>query len=343
MTRVTIKDIARHTELSVSTVSLVLNNKVHRISEQTRKKVLQAANELGYRPNQLAKGLVTKRTNTVGLIIPDVTNVFFSATAKIIQAKCRNSGYNMFLCNTNDDPEKDIEYINALTDRGVDGVLLAFATRSGVNKAAECCEIMSLLGKPLVLIDRTVPNISAPSVLVDHETGGYLATRHLLELGHRKIGCIAGPMSLYSSKQRFYGYIRALQEFGVAFDPALVQESEFHILSDYGILQALLERQATAIFAYNDLIAYGVYQQALQHGLMIPRDFSLVGFDDQPFSKLMGVPLTTVSQPVDEMCETAASLLLKMMEDGDPQPHEDILFPPRLVKRESAVGLRLDV
>lgn len=337
--RVTLKDIARHTGLSVATVSLVLNNKPHRLSAETCDKVLKTAEMLGYRPNRLAKGLVTNKTKTIGLILPDIANSYFTTIAEHIQTQCMNAGYNMFLCNTNDDPDKDLTYVNALLDCGVDGIVLIFASTATRNCAIECEQIMRKADKPLVFIDRTLPGLSSHIVSTDNELGGYLATQHLISLGHKKIGCITGPMFLHSSKQRFYGYIRALQEAGIPFDSSLVQESNFQILSDYSKLENLLAKQVTAIFAYNDLIAYGTYQQAVQHGLSVPGDFSLIGFDDLLFSKLMAVPLTTIAQPVKDMSEAAIALLLELIENTTEFPQKDITFSPHLVIRSSTSNL----
>lgn len=332
--RVTLKDIARHTGLSVATVSLVLNNKVHRLSTETKEKVLKAAKELRYRPNQLAVGLVTRRTRTIGLVIPDVTNMFFAVIAKGAQICCQKRGYHMILCNTNDSPDKDLEAVEVLMDRGVDGVLMTIS--SAGSKARECLETLERMEKPLVLIDRVLPETGASAVLSDNELGGYIATRHLLELGHRRIGCISAPMALTSSKMRVFGYIRALQEYAVAFDPALMEEAPFQLVSDFALVRRLLDAGATAIFAYNDLMAYGVYKLAVEAGLRIPQDFSLVGYDNLFFSELLEVPLTTVSQPVLEMGEAAANLLVDRIEGADDTGGGSVCFKPELVVRRSA-------
>ncbi len=334
--RTTLKDIAVYTGLSVSSVSLILNNKPHRLSEETCEKVLRAAKELHYRPNVLAQGLITNKTLTVGLILPDITNSYFAAIAQHIQIRFQEFGYNIFLCNTNDHPEKELSYVNSLLDRGVDGIILA--TSTGIS-AAKCQQIMQNASKPLIFLDRISPGVPSHSICPDHEYGGYIATRHLIDLGHEKIGCITGPMSLQSSKERLYGYIRALQEAGINFVPELVQESDFHILSDYSKLEVLLDHKATAIFAHNDLIAYGVYQQAVQHGLNIPDDFSLVGFDDLPFSQLMAVPLTTVAQPMQELSSGVVDLMMELLTSPDGKELQNIKYAPHLVERCSTARM----
>jgi LacI family transcriptional regulator len=336
--RVTIKDIAKKTGLSVSTVSLVLNHKKHRISEETCRRVMQAAEELHYRPNQMAVGLITKKTRTIGLIVPDVTNMFFAEIAKGAEAQCQKSGYSIILCNTNDNPEKDIDYINVLMDRGVDGILFTMAVNSTTNKASECIKIFNQFEKPAILVDRVL-NVNNsdngfPSVTVDNELGGYLATCHLLELGHRKIGCITGPMGAQSSQQRLFGYIRALQEFNCPFDQTLIKEGDYHTSSGQILFKEFFKQGVTAVFAFNDMIAYGVYCQAKKIGLHIPQDLSIVGFDDLPFSEILETPLTSMKQPAYEIGECAVKKMIEKINNPQLQT-KNTVFKPELIVRKS--------
>ncbi|MDD4807263.1 MULTISPECIES: LacI family DNA-binding transcriptional regulator [Caproicibacterium] len=336
--RVTIRDIARKTGLSPSTVSLVLNNKCERISQKTRDLVLKVAAEMNYHPNQMAVGLITRRTKTLGLIIPDITNTFFAEIAKGAEEACQKSGYSLMLCNTNDNPQKDADYINVLASRGVDGILFTMSVSSQVSKDTQCFRILQQVEKPFVLVDRTVEapegGSAAPSVLVDNELGGYLATRHLLELGHRRIGFISGPMGELSSQKRLFGYIRALQEYGITFDPMLMKVGDYHTSTGYQLAKALLEQHVTGIFACNDMMAYGVFQQADQQGIQIPRQLSVVGFDDLQFSQLMRVPLTTMKQPAYDIGAGAVQKLIQMLDHPD-QPQDNLIFKPELVVRSS--------
>jgi len=332
--RVRIKDIAEKTGLSVSTVSLVLSKKEHRIPDETCKRVIDIAKELHYRPNQMAASLVTQRTKTIGLIIPDITNMFFAEIAKSAENECQKAGYSIILCNTNDNPQSDIDYVNMLVGRGVDGILFAMAVNATVNKAEECFAISHQFEKPIILVDRVVPGLNTVCVLSDNEMGGYIATRHLLELGHKKIGCITGPMGAQSSKQRLFGYIRALQEYGVAFDTSYIKEGNYHTPSGFALSKELFELDVTAIFACNDMMAYGVYKQAASNGKKIPEDLSIVGFDDLQFSELMEVPLTSVSQPAIEMGQSAVEMMIEWIDHPDQQP-ENITFKSELVIRKS--------
>ena len=200
--RTTIKDIANYTGFSVTTISLVLNNKAKKIPRATRETILNAARELNYHPNQLAVGLVKKRTETIGLIISDVSNVFFANLAKGVEDECRRKGWNLILCNTNDKHERDLSYIQVLADKGVDGILFCMAQDTDQKGARESIDLMKRLRIPFVMIDRFLVEAQCCSVIVDHRQGGYLAARHLLELGHRRIGCVAGPFRLEDSLER---------------------------------------------------------------------------------------------------------------------------------------------
>ena len=332
--RVTIKDVAEKAGLSVSTVSLVLNHKPHRISEETRQRVLQVARELNYHPNRMAVSLIKNRTNTIGLLIPDITNMFFAEIAKGAEVGCQELGYSMILCNTNDNPQKDIDYVNVLLERGVDGIIFVMAVNSSNNKARECYDLLRQFEKPVVLVDRTVEDLELPSVSTDNELGGYLATRHLLELGHRRIGCITGPMGSQSSKRRLFGYIRALQEYAVPFRAELVAEGNYHADSGYRLSRRLLKSGVTAILACNDMMSYGVYRRARRERLRIPEDLSVVGFDDVTFSEMAEVPLTTVAQPAYRIGRASVEKLLELLQNGT-LSERTLVFPPELIVRRS--------
>lgn len=331
---VTIKDLAQRTGFSTATISMVLNHKEHRIPKATCDIIFLAAQEMGYRPNRIASSLVTKRTKTIGLIIPDITNMFFAETASVVERECQKLGYSLFLCNTNDKANQDLAYINVLLEHNVDGLLYVMSLNSDYQYLEGCLEVMRNSGTPVLLIDRTWENGALPQVSVNNEEGGYLACRHLLDLGHRQIGCISGPMGTQSSRQRLYGYIRALQEEGVRFQEALVVEGDFHIRSGQAVALQLLTKGVTAIFACNDLMAIGVYQAAAKLGLRVPEDFSVVGYDNLAISSILEVPLTTVGQPVDEMGTCAVRALMQCIEKK-PDAQKSIMLTPSLIVRSS--------
>lgn len=334
--RTTIKDIANYTGFSTTTISLVLNNKGDKISQTTKDAIMEAVEELNYHPNQLAVGLVKKRTQTFGLIISDVSNVFFSTLAKGVEDECRKCGWNLILCNTNDKHERDLSYIQVLADKGVDGVLFCMARDSDAKKAKESIALLNKLRMPFVMIDRYVENAKCSSVIVNHMQGGYIAAKYLLEQGHRNIACVTGPMSLEDSKERLAGYKKALDEFGISFDKRFIFEGSYDRISGKRAIEYFLKKgtEITAVFAFNDMSAYGVYNGLKEYGIKIPQDMSVIGYDDIFFSEILDTPLTTVRQPVYNMGVEGARMLLEQVESGVLN-QKCITFQPTLIVRES--------
>lgn len=331
--RTTIKDIAGYTGLSVTTVSLVLNHKADKIPQRTRDKVIKAVEELNYRPNQLAVGLVKKRTETIGLIISDVSNVFFANLAKGVEDECRRKGWNLVLCNTNDKHERDLSYISVLADKGVDGILFCMSLDSNKRKTRESIHLLEKLKLPFVMIDRFLEEADCISVVVDHKHGGYLAAKKLLELGHKKIGCVTGPQNLADSRNRLDGYCRALEEYHIGYDEALIFGGNYDRKSGEAAVNYLKDK-VTAIFAFNDMSAYGVYKELKRSKIAIPGQMSLIGYDDIFFSEMLDVPLTTIHQPIYEMGVEAVHQLITEIDSGS-NTKKCITFQPTLIERES--------
>lgn len=338
--RVTIKDIAAKAGVSVTTVSLVLNGKEHRIAQETRKKIIDIANALEYRPNQLAVGLITKRTNTIGLLIPDVSNSYFSELAKGAESKAAENGFNLILCNTNDSPTKDCKYVNVLLDRGVDGIIMVPSGRGKDETLNQCLNLMKRSQKPFVLADRIRVGTTYPGVTLDQLKGGYLATEYLIKQGHRKIGCITGPLGMVNAYMRYQGYKKALQKYGINYNSKLVKEGTYHI--EDGLIQSkeLFEENVSAIFACNDLMAYGVYKSAISEGIKVPEELSIIGFDNIPFSEFLEVPLTTIHQPACQIGEVSVEKLINLIlkkEDTD----KVIVLDPELIIRDSVISIEV--
>lgn len=335
--RTTIKDIANYTGFSVTTISLVLNHKANKIPQHTKDLIMDAVKKLDYRPNQVAVGLVKKRTQTVGLIISDVSNVFFSTLAKGVEDACRKQGWNLILCNTNDAHERDLSYIEVLAAKGVDGVLFCMSRDSDKEKAKESIGLLEKLKIPFVMIDRYLEEADCSSVIVNHMQGGYAATKHLLGLGHRRIGCVTGPLALQDSKERYVGYQKALQEYGIVCEPAWIFEGDYDWESGMRAAEYFSRENlgVSAIFAFNDMSAYGVYNGLKKKGYSIPGEISLIGYDDIFFSEILDVPLTTVRQPVYDMGVEGVKLLLEEVDSGI-HTKKCITFQPSLVVRESA-------
>lgn len=338
MARATIRDIAEKAGVSITTVSLVLNGKELRIASATKKKIIRIANELNYRPNQLAVGLITKKTNTIGLLVPDISNAFFGELAKGAEKEAASCAYNIILCNTNDNPDKDVEYLNILLDRGVDAVIMVPSANSADSTAKKCLTLMEQCQKPLVLVDRIKMGEKHTSISVDHEQGGYIATKYLIENGHTRIGCITGPLGMLNSRLRFLGYKKALKDSDIRFQAKYVEEGNYHVEDGERLAEGLFENKVTAIFAFNDLMAYGVYKAAAKHGCRIPEDISVVGFDDLFYSGIMEVPLTTIHQPSYEIGEAAVKRIAELLKDENTKK-EAIIFKPKLIVRNSVQNI----
>ena len=220
--RATIKDIAAATGFSVTTISLVLNGKGYKISDETKNQILAKARELNYRPNQLAVSLVKRQSKTIGFIVPDISNVYFANMARAIDEACRENGWSVILCNTNDNYDRDREYIDLLADKGADGIVFIMAKDNTREMAAEEIDYLESIHIPYVVVDRIPELRNCPAVGTDHEIGGYLAARHLLSLGHRRIACVVGPHATQmDSEARYHGYCRAMEEAGIPVDERL--------------------------------------------------------------------------------------------------------------------------
>ncbi|MDR7434127.1 MAG: LacI family DNA-binding transcriptional regulator [Armatimonadota bacterium] len=327
----TIRDVARKAGVSVATVSRVVNESAHKVREETRQRVLEAIQALGYQPNDVARGLKKRTSHTIGLIVPDISNPFYPAIARGIEDVANAHGYAIVLCNTYEDLAKEREYLSLLRRRWVDGLI--FAT-SGVNTK----HLQWLRGHrvPVVLVARDVEGLEIDAVLVDNFRGAYLAVQHLIGLGHRRIGFIGGPSTLHVSQERRRGYLQALDDAGIAPDPAYSVEGNFRAEGGDSAMQKLLQLSPppTAVFAANDLMAIGAMNAIKRVGLRIPGDVAVVGFDDIPFASLVEPRLTTVAQPKYKMGAMAMTLLLERIEGKGDGPRK-ILLEPELIVRDS--------
>jgi len=327
----TILDVAEHAGVSPTTVSHVINDTRY-VSKETRARVLEAIDALNYRPNILARSLRRRKTHTLGILIPDNANPFFAEMARGIEDTVFDEGYTVLLGNSDGDPEKELRYLDLFINKQVDGVVLVAAAM----KSEKSVEVLSAPSVAAVIVDREIESERMDMVLADNLGGGYVATQHLLDLGHRRIGCITGPSQVTPSAQRVTGYHQALEEAGVPVDPALVVPGDFRNVSGFRAAKALLSlpHPPTAIFACNDMMALGVLGAANEKGLQIPRDLSLVGFDDILLDKLVVPRLTTICQPAYEMGSRAADLLLERLKTPE-RPVQHLVLETYLVQRDS--------
>jgi LacI family transcriptional regulator len=326
----TIREVAGRARVSPTTVSHVLNA-TRFVSEEIRARVLSAMAELGYRPNAVARSLRRGRTHTLGLILPDSANPYFAELGREIEAAAFGRDHSVVLCNTEGDQRRERVYLDLLAKRQVDGLLYV--------PAGDRADVLrGLLHRPLpvVLVDRDLAGAPVDVVLSDKRGGARLATRHLIALGHRRIGCIGGPSSLAMSGRRLQGYRDALAEAGLPVDEGLVLRGDYRPQSGWAAARSLLALAdpPTAIFAANDLMAIGVLRAAGELGRRVPGDLAVVGFDDIELASYTTPPLTTVSQSAGEVGRAAVELLLERLADPARPPVRRTL-ETRLVVRAS--------
>ena len=327
----TMKDVARRARVSVSTVSHVLNG-TRKVSEETRGDVLAAVEELSYRPNLLAKGLKTRRTYTIGLLISDIQNSFFTLVVRGVEDEALSRGYHLFLCNTDEDPEREDEYITELAKKRVDGLMVAPSMRRQGHAGRLLDE-----GVPFVFVDRDVEGVDADVVSVDNREGMRLIAEHLVGLGHRRIAMISGPLDKASGYERHLGLRDALADLGVELKDSLVHFGDFRTSSGREGARELLGLPSppTALVTANNQMTLGALLTINEMGLGVPGDVSVVGFDDPEWAPLTGPPLTTLAQPTYEMGVKAAKMLLDRIETGPDGESRKVLLEPWLVVRES--------
>jgi len=332
--KTTIKDIAKETGLSVTTISLVLNNKPNRISQKTKELIIQTAEKMSYRPNQMAIGLVKKETKIIGLIIPDISNYFFSEIALGVDEEAHKNHRSIIISNTNDHCERDLYNIELLYARGVDAIILSMASDIDDKKKSKYNELLSRINIPIILVDRYDPLLNYSSITLNNRKAAYSATKYLLELGHRKIACITGPSKLLSSNERLEGYAWAYQEYNIPVDKNYIFESNYFHTGGFEAAAEIIKTDATAVFAFNDMMALGAIQYFHKNGYDIPGDYSVVGFDDIYFSEILEVPLTTVRQPAYLMgCEAVKRALFEIQNHNSPK--QNISFDADLIPRKS--------
>lgn len=329
--RVTISDVAREAGVSLMTVSRVINDK-EEISPATRQHVLAVIERLGYRPSGIARGLATQRTNTLGLVVPDMANPFFADVARGAEDQAYAEGYNVFVYNTDESPQRELAALQAMEERRVDGLVLCSSRLSGQDLTA------ALARHPAaVLVNCRLESLHVGTVLLADEEGGRAATEHLLHAGHRAVGFLAGPLASFSSRQRGAGYRAALRAAGLVANPVWVRPCSYQVASGRAAAHELLSDhpEVTALFCYNDLVAVGSLQACAEMGRRVPDDVAVVGFDDIPMAALVTPALTTFRVARYEMGQQAVQLLLGQTM-GEPDAGERIVFQPELVIRASA-------
>ena len=330
----TIREVAKLAGVSPITVSRVINNAGY-IREETRQKVEVAVSQLGYVPNTLSQSLRWKQTGMLALVLTDVTNPFWTTVARGVEDAASEAGYNVILCNTDESPQKQEQYLKALLQKRVDGVLLVPA-----RDDLEDIKRVQTLKVPLVVLDRRLSQPLADSVRCDSEQGAYRLTRLLLERGHRQIALLTGSPHVATATDRLDGYRCALREFGLAKCAEMVFYGTFTLESGQEMTHRAMAMnpRPTAIFAGNNFIAIGMMQALHEAGIHVPEEMSAVGFDDLPASLLIDPFLTVAAQPAYEMGVQALKMLInRLASDGTAAPRE-VILPVEIVERRSVLA-----
>ncbi len=332
---ITIKDVARRAGVSITTVSHVVNA-TRFVGEATRTRVLEAISALNYVPSAVARSLKNNRTQSVGVITPNISNPFFAEVVRGIEDGCWALGVNVILCNSDDQVDKQARYLRSLAEKQVDGIIV-FSSGSSADVARD----LDALPMPKVVVDREVGTVSADHVAVDQELGGYLATRHLIDLGHRRIACITGSAGLAPTQARVAGWTRALNEAGLRPSAALLADGGFTSEGGFRAAQRFLSSRSvpTAIFASNDLMALGALCAAGLAGIGVPDDLSVVGVDDIALAEYANPPLTTVAQPKYDVGMLTAQLICERIANAA-LPFQRRLLSPSLITRRSTAAPR---
>ena len=328
---VTLEDIARALNVSKMTVSRAINDHPE-ISSETRARILAMAQKMKYRPNQFARALTTNRSHLIGIVVPDLMHSYFAEICRGVESEARPVGYQNLICSTDEEARKEMDEIEALLSR-TDGLIVASAL---TKSEAKFYRRLLAEGANIVLIDRLLEGLNCSAVTTDDVEVGLLATKHLIDLGHRKIGHLRGP-DVSTSLQRQQGYEQAMKKAGLK---PVIRESGFTEPDGYVAMQKWIAdgNLPTAIFASNDPAAIGGMAAVSEAGMTVPRDVAFVGAGSIHYGDMLGVPLTTVSWSKAEMGQAAATLLLELIEGKKKvRRHRTITIPPELVIRRSSV------
>lgn len=330
-TRITMADVARASNVSLMTVSRVVNGKAD-VSEETRQRVLEVIDRLDYRPSGIARSLATRRTGTLGLVVPDISNPFFSDVARGVTTEAYREDYNVFLCSSEEDGQRELDLLHSLEEKRIDGLILC---SSRLDESV----LTTMLARfpSAVLVNRRLPTPSVGMVLADDESGARLLMAHLMANGRRSIGFLAGPPMSHSGSARLRGYQAALAVAGLPCEDQMVRPCAPIVSGGLDAALAVLAArpQVNALFCYNDLVAVGALQACARLGRRVPDDVVVAGFDDIPLAALVTPSLTTCRVPRYELGMQATQLLLTQIGDR-PAERRELVAPVELVIRASA-------
>lgn len=326
----TIYDVARRADVSPATVSRVVNGRAS-VDAALAERVRAAMRDLDYRPNAVARNLRRSRTSFWSMIVANIDNAFFTAMFRGVEDVAQPAGFSLLLCNTDEDADREEQYVDGALAEQIAGMVICPTVSSPhVRRLLDA-------GVPVVVVDRLMPDIYVDTVVVDNEQGAAEATRHLVESGYDRIGCITGPPGLFTADQRLAGYRRGLEQAGRPFDPNLVRRADFRREGGHQAMASLLAERPLpdAVFVANNLMTIGTMECALGRGIAVPVELGVVGFDDMPWTNLIRPALSTVAQPTYELGRTAADMLRRRLNEPKRAP-SIVTLPTRLHIRESS-------
>lgn len=324
---ITIKEIAKLANVSITSVSLVLNDKPSRISPSTQAKIKAIAKAHNYKANPLAKGLATRRSNSLGLLVPNIENTYFSNITRSISSYAQSSGYSLLLTHSNDCHKQDLKLLQELISRDVEGLFIILSDASFKGKRFE--KIYNLLQSadiPYVLIDRVPSGYRCNQVYVDNQKGGYLAGKYLVEAHHKSIGYIENPDSLNGQK-RIAGFKEALLESGIYVPPSLITVGDFSVESGYDAGAHYDPASVTAVFSSNDLMAYGLIQNLKDRGIQAMCAIEVVGYDNLFFTQVYDLPFNSIDQNISDLGKHAFHILFERIKNPLLPPEAICLMP----------------
>lgn len=329
-----IKDVALRAQVSTTTVSHVVNH-TRFVSDKVRQEVESAIRALNYVPSAVARSLKSNSTKTIGMLIPNCSNPYFAEIVRSVEDHCFGAGYTLILCNTDDDPHRQSTYLQVLSEKRIDGMIII---STGEDK--DLLRMLQGLQIPTVLLDREIDHVNCDLVETAHLQGGQMATDHLIALGHRRIACLAGPANLNSSAQRIEGWRSTLAKAGLTEESSeLLWHSDFSSQGGFNTMKAILAsaQVPTAVFVCNDLMSIGALSAAHEAGVQVPQDMSLIGFDDIELAKFSSPALTTMAQPKRRIGVAAVDMLLERIQGGRVQARQ-VILRPELIVRHSTSG-----
>lgn len=325
----TLKDIAKMAGVSTATVSHVINETRY-VTEETRKRVIDVIEEVGYRTNSIARSLRSKKTNTIGVIVPDIANSFFASIVEVIARDLKKKGYNLLLANSDEDVDLEKEQVIVMSNQVVDGLIIAPASK-------DHSYIKTIMGEnyPIVFIDRLPVGCQRDCVMADNITGSFMAVNAFIQKGHKRIGIINGLEGLTTTDERLQGYKEALNEHGIPVDQSLIKFGNSKYESGYKLTEELCKNSnITALYVGNNSMTIGAVSCLINNNVKIPDSIAVIGFDDYCWANITKPALTVVRQPIDAISKKSVELLLKRINHGGTD-YNSFRFATEIVYRES--------